>query len=44
MEIVTKPDFTDGEEASAFVREIQASLININCCSGKMERKLLSTW
>lgn len=40
MEIVTKPDFTNGEEASAFVREVQAALIRLNCCDGKMEGRL----
>ena len=39
MEIVTKPDFETGEQAEAFVREIQSTLRLINTCDGKMERK-----
>ena len=39
MEIVTEPDFEDGEQAAAFVREVQASLRLINTCNGKMERE-----
>ncbi|XP_067948398.1 glutamyl-tRNA(Gln) amidotransferase subunit B, mitochondrial-like isoform X2 [Watersipora subatra] len=38
MEIVTEPDFEDGEQAAAFVRDIQASLKLINTCDGKMEQ------
>ena len=39
MEIVTEPDFTDGVEAAAFVRELQQILQTINTCDGKMERQ-----
>ncbi|KAF6040869.1 GATB [Bugula neritina] len=41
MEIVTKPDFTNGEQAAAFVREVQQTLRLINTCTGKMEQGAL---
>jgi len=37
VEIVTEPDFQHGEQAAAFVRELQALLIHIGACNGKME-------
>ena len=37
MEIVTEPDFHSGEEAAAFVRELQLVLIKLGTCDGKME-------
>ena len=37
MEIVTEPDFGSGEEAAAFVRELQLILIKLGTCDGRME-------
>ena len=39
MEIVTEPDFRSGEEAAAFVRELQLILVRLGTCDGKMEGK-----
>ncbi|XP_013417165.1 glutamyl-tRNA(Gln) amidotransferase subunit B, mitochondrial isoform X2 [Lingula anatina] len=36
MEIVTEPDFRSGEEAAAFVKELQLILTTIGACSGVM--------
>ncbi|XP_050417233.1 glutamyl-tRNA(Gln) amidotransferase subunit B, mitochondrial [Patella vulgata] len=36
MEIVTQPDFTTGEEAAGFVKELQKILQIIGTCDGKM--------
>ncbi|BFZ12906.1 hypothetical protein BsWGS_15945 [Bradybaena similaris] len=36
MEIVTAPDFTDGEDASSFVRDLRDILLSIGTCDGKM--------
>ncbi len=36
MEIVTEPDFTCGEEAAAFVKEIQMILQRLGTCNGIM--------
>ncbi|XP_041359895.1 glutamyl-tRNA(Gln) amidotransferase subunit B, mitochondrial-like isoform X2 [Gigantopelta aegis] len=36
MEIVTEPDFTSGEEAASFVKELQLILQSIGTCDGKM--------
>ncbi|KAK3582851.1 hypothetical protein CHS0354_040001 [Potamilus streckersoni] len=41
MEIVTAPDFTDGEEASSFVRELVLMLRRLETCSGRMEEGAL---
>ncbi|KAL3880476.1 hypothetical protein ACJMK2_032712 [Sinanodonta woodiana] len=41
MEIVTAPDFTDGEDASSFVRELVLILRRLETCSGKMEEGAL---
>ena len=37
MEIVTEPDFTCGEEAACFVKELQRMLQLLGTCDGKME-------
>lgn len=37
MEIVTEPDFSDGTDASAFVKELQKILQTIQTCDCKME-------
>lgn len=37
MEIVTEPDFRNGEEAAAFVKQLQSILQLIGTCDGKME-------
>ncbi|XP_046331753.1 glutamyl-tRNA(Gln) amidotransferase subunit B, mitochondrial-like isoform X5 [Haliotis rufescens] len=36
MEIVTEPDFTDGDDAAAFVKELQLILQTLGTCDGKM--------
>ncbi|GAB1601586.1 glutamyl-tRNA(Gln) amidotransferase subunit B, mitochondrial-like [Argonauta hians] len=36
MEIVTEPDFRNGEEAAAFLKELQLLLVTIGTCNGKM--------
>lgn len=36
MEIVTDPDFTNGEDASAFLKELQLILMTLATCDGKM--------
>ena len=41
MEIVTEPDFTTGEEAASFVKELQLILQSIGTCDGKMSGKEL---
>lgn len=37
MEIVTEPDFSNGMDAAAFVKELQLILERINTCNCKME-------
>ena len=37
MEIVTEPELRSGEEAAAFVKELQAILLRIGTCDCKME-------
>lgn len=37
MEIITHPDLSNGEEAAAFVKELQSILVAIGACDGKME-------
>ena len=37
MEIVTEPDFSNGMDAAAFVKEMQLILERINTCNCKME-------
>lgn len=36
MEIVTEPDFVNGDEAAAFLRELQSILVTLGTCDGKM--------
>ncbi|XP_029644270.1 glutamyl-tRNA(Gln) amidotransferase subunit B, mitochondrial isoform X1 [Octopus sinensis] len=36
MEIVTEPDFKNGEEAAAFLKELQLLLMTLGTCNGKM--------
>ena len=36
MEIVTEPDFNNGEEAAAFVKELQQILLALGTCDGIM--------
>lgn len=36
MEIVTKPDFSNGTEAASFVRELQLILKTVGSCNCKM--------
>ena len=36
MEIVTEPDFNDGNDAAAFVKELQMILQTLGTCDGKM--------
>ncbi|XP_046549858.1 glutamyl-tRNA(Gln) amidotransferase subunit B, mitochondrial-like isoform X1 [Haliotis rubra] len=36
MEIVTEPDFNNGEDAAAFVKELQLILQTLGTCDGKM--------
>ena len=44
MEIVTEPDFKSGEEAAAFVKELQLMLQTLGTCDGKMEGILISDY
>ncbi|CAL1535266.1 unnamed protein product [Lymnaea stagnalis] len=36
MEIVTAPDFTSGDDAASFVKDLRDILIDIGACDGKM--------
>ena len=36
MEIVTDPDFKNGDEAAAFLKELQLILVTLATCDGKM--------
>ena len=36
MEIVTAPDFTDGDDAASFVRDLRHILLSVGTCDGKM--------
>ena len=41
MEIISEPQFTDGNDATAYVRELQRILQTVGTCDGKMSGMLV---
>ena len=39
MEIVTAPDFTSGDDAASFVKDLRDILVALDTCDGKMAGK-----